>query len=98
VTPYWDLKESLAIANRIAQAMQVGGWKYVKPEQSGFLLGGTAGVEVWVHPAASDEVKKAANALVSALTEKGGLACVLKEQNPKDPIETKIHLNIGTKE
>ncbi len=97
VTTFWDLREPFQIANRVAGAMIVGGWKYVKPESTGFLLGGLAGVEVWVHPAAPDGVKKAADALILALN-KEGIAAHKKEQNPKNPIDLKIHLNVGTKE
>ena len=96
VTPYWDLKESLGIANRIADALILGGWKYVPPAQSGFMLGGTAGVQVWVHPSAPDGIKKAAEAAVNALNREG-IATVIKEQNPKNPIDTKLHLNVGVK-
>lgn len=99
VTPYWDLPESFKIANRIAGILssQLAGWKYVAPDKSGFMLGGTAGVQVWVHPAAPDIVKRAADALVSALNAEN-ITTVLKTQNPQNPIESKIHINVGTKE
>ncbi|MGC2109647.1 MAG: hypothetical protein WA655_09030 [Candidatus Korobacteraceae bacterium] len=88
VTPYWDLREPLAIANRIADAMIFGGWKYVPPAQTGILLGGVVGVEVYVHPAAPDKVQKAASALVSALNGQGIEAKVV-QQNPKNPMTSK---------
>jgi hypothetical protein len=97
VTPYWDLKESLAIANEIATGLNMGGWKYIAPKQSGFMMGGIAGVQVYVHPAAEGKIKSAASALVSALNDQG-IEAVLKEQNPANPLDTKLHLNVGTKE
>ena len=40
VTRYWDLKESLNIANRIRQALSMGGWKYFEHGRGGsFLIG-----------------------------------------------------------
>jgi hypothetical protein len=96
VTPYWDLKESLAIANQIASGLKFGGWNYVAPKQSGFMLGGTAGVQVWVHPTADDTVKNAANALVAALDEQG-IESELRLQNPANPADPKLHLNVGAK-
>jgi len=97
VTPYWDLKESLAIANEIATGLNMGGWRYVAPKQSGFMMGGIAGVQVYVHPAAEDKIRSAASALVSALNDQG-IEAVLKEQNPANPLDSKLHLNVGTKE
>jgi hypothetical protein len=96
VTTYWDLKESVAISNRIALGLERGGWSYVKPAQAAFMLGGIEGVQVWVHPDADDSVKKAADALVEALNDED-MDAVLKEQNPANPKDNKIHLNIGTK-
>jgi hypothetical protein len=96
ITTYWDLKECMAISNRIAVGLERGGWRYVKPTQATFMLGGTEGVQVWVHPDADDSVKKAAVALVTALNDED-MDAVLKEQNPANPKDNKIHLNIGTK-
>src|SRR5271157_572154 len=46
-TVYWDLKEPMAIANRINDALTVAGWKYIKPTSGAWLLGGVAGVLVY---------------------------------------------------
>ncbi len=97
VTTFWDLKESLNFTNQLHQALQMAGWKYIPPGEGGaFLLGGIAGVQVWIHPDADPKIKDAANALVLAL-EALGQAPVLKQQNPKNPKDSKINLNIGTK-
>jgi|SRR5580658_333672 hypothetical protein len=99
VVTYWDLPEPFKIADRIAgiMASPLAGWKYVPITQASMLLGGVAGVQVWVHPAATESVKRAANALVSALNAEG-ITAYIKEQNPKNPIDLKIHLSVGTKE
>jgi len=96
VTPYWDLKESMAIANQIAIGLQYAGWSYIAPKQPGFMLGGIAGVQVWVHPTADDKVKNAANALIAALNGQG-IESELRLQNPANPPDPKVHLNVGTK-
>jgi hypothetical protein len=97
VTTYWDLKEALDFSNQLHHTLLKAGWKYMPPGEGGsFLLGGVAGVQVWVHPEADISVKNAANALVSALDEVGQ-APILKLQNPKNPKDNRIHLNIGTK-
>ena len=60
------------------------------------MLGGVAGVLVYVHPAAQENVKKAADSLVAALNEQG-IVSELRQQNSANPIDSKLHLNIGTK-
>ncbi len=96
VTPYWDTKESLTIANRISEAMTRGGWKYVPPERSGFMLGGITGVQVWVHPSADEKTRRAADSLLHILN-KVGIVAELRMQNSQNPKENRIHLNVGTK-
>jgi hypothetical protein len=97
VTAFWDLKEPLAFSNQLHHTLLTSGWKYIPPGEGGaFLLGGMAGVQVWVHPDADLPVKDAANALVSVLEELGQ-APTLKLQNSKNDKDNKIHLNIGTK-
>jgi hypothetical protein len=54
VTPYWDLKESLALANRMLTMLNLAGWKYAPSKRSGFMLGGIEGVQVYVHPSAPE--------------------------------------------
>jgi hypothetical protein len=96
VTTYWDLKESMAISNRIYDALTLAGWKYLKPERGEALMGGVAGVLVYVHPAAGEQTKKAAAALISALNEESIAAEPRAQNDPANPTN-KIHLNIGTK-
>jgi hypothetical protein len=61
------------------------------------LLGGTEGVQVWTHPDADEEVKKAADALITALISVNIAAVVHKYENATDPKDNLIHLNVGTK-
>jgi hypothetical protein len=96
VVTYWDMKEPLALANQLYTSLDQAGWKYIKPERATFMLGGTEGVQVWRHPDADDRVQKAADALLAALND-AGLVAVLKLQNPADPIDNKINVNVGTK-
>jgi hypothetical protein len=94
ITTFWDLQEPVALSTRIHEALQASGWNYTKSE--GFLLGGLAGVHVWTHPDATMEVKEAATALIEALNS-AGIAAVPRQQNPVNPIDTKIGINVGTK-
>lgn len=97
VTTFWDLKESLAFSNQLHQTLLTAGWKYIPSGEGGsFLLGGLAGVQVWVHPAADPPVRAAAAGLVAAL-EQIAQAPTLKVQNPKNAKDNKINLNVGTK-
>ncbi len=97
LTTFWDLKEPLDFSNQLHQTLLTAGWKYIPPGKGGsFLLGGLAGVQVWVHPEADPAVKDAANALVSAL-EKIGQSPTLKLKNSQNAKDNTIHLNIGTK-
>jgi multidrug efflux pump subunit AcrA (membrane-fusion protein) len=97
VTTFWDLKESLDFANQLHRTLLSAGWKYIPHGEGGsLLLGGVAGVQVWVHPEADSQVKAAADALILAL-EEIGKAPTLKLQNPKNAKDNRIHLNIGTK-
>ncbi len=95
ITTFWEMREPLAIANRVLAALQSAAWKFVPPASPTFLIGGE-GVQVWVHPAADEQVRKAANTLVDALNG-ADMAAVLKEQNPQNPKDNKIGINIGTK-
>jgi hypothetical protein len=69
----------------------------VAPKQFGFMLGGIAGVQVYVHPTADARVQSAASSLVSVLNEQG-IESEIKLQNPANPPDSKLHLNIGTKQ
>jgi len=97
VTTFWDLKESLAFSNQLHQTLLLAGWKYIPHGEGGsFLMGGLTGVQVWVHPAADPMVRAAADGLVDAL-EQVAQAPTLKLENPKNPKDNKIRLNVGTK-
>jgi hypothetical protein len=96
ITTYWDMKEPLALANRIYNLLNFAQWKFIKPANSTFLLGGTEGVLVFVHPEANEQAKKATEALVKALNKEGIEAEIRHQNAPNSPTNT-IQLNVGTK-
>src|SRR5207245_2125309 len=98
VTTYWEMKEPMAIANRISRALWSVGWKYL-PDEGGksVIVGVLTGFLIYIHPDADTRTKRAASALVSALN-KVGIVAELRLQNPtNNPKHNTIHLEIGTK-
>lgn len=96
VVTFWDDREPLATAQRLADILVAAGWKLNQPKEGQFLLGGLGGIQVFFHPEASPEAKRSAEALVAALNSVG-LSAVIKQINdPGHPTE-KIHVNVGTK-
>jgi gas vesicle protein len=96
ITTFWNLKEPLAIANRIHNCLIAAGWAFKKPSSATFLLEPMEGIQVYLHPEANDHTKKAAESLISVLNEQG-ISAGLKHQNaPKNP-NNKIQINVGTK-
>jgi hypothetical protein len=69
----------------------------VEPPTGSILYPGISGVEVWMHPAAPATTKQAADVLASALN-KIGITTKIMQQNPANPFDPKIRLNVGTKE
>lgn len=96
VTTFWDLKEPVAFANRIHSILTAASWMYVKPKNAGFLLGGIAGIQVFVHPEADKQAQEAAKTLVESLNEQD-IDSQLKYINDPGHPTNKISLNIGTK-
>lgn len=94
VTTYWELKEAMAIANQVFAALNIAEWKYIKPEGGRVLLGGVAGVLVYVHPEARDQTKQAALTLVSTLSHEG-LGSELRHMT--GPPSDRLSINVGTK-
>lgn len=97
VVAYWDSKESVGIANRVHEGLQTAHWTYLPLKEWHGLFGGIVGIQVSMHPDADERVKKAATALVDALTA-DGLEAMLKLQNPtNNPKHNKISLSVGSK-
>jgi hypothetical protein len=97
LTTYPDMREPLAFSQRIYDALNRAGWRFVKHERATMLIGGITGVQVWIHPSAEESTKKAANLLVNQLT-KDRIGAQLRLQNPtNNPKNEKIEINIGTK-
>jgi hypothetical protein len=97
ITAYWDSRESMSISNRINEALQRAGWKYLKPQGFSAMMGGVVGVFVFVHPQAQKETLSAANALTSLLNGHGINAQLMMQVTENNPPHNKIHLNIGSK-
>jgi flagellar hook-length control protein FliK len=94
---YWDSKESIGIAERVHQALELAGWKFIPMKSRGYLLGGIVGVQVWHHPDADESTKKAVRSLIAALL-KEGIQTEERIQNPvNNPKHNKISLTVGSK-
>jgi hypothetical protein len=96
ITTFWQLKEPLAITQRIFHALNFAGWQYIKPASPEFLLEAMAGIQVYVHPVADERTKKAADSLVSILTKEGIDSELRQLNDPKNP-SNKLYINVGTK-
>jgi hypothetical protein len=96
VTTYWDSKEPLGLANKIATALIAAKWQYDNEGSKGMMLGGIEGVQVYVHPEASSNAKSAADVLVAALNAEG-ISTVLRQQNSPGHPNEKLYINVGAK-
>jgi hypothetical protein len=96
ITTYWDLKEPMAVTNRIFGALKIAGWKLIKPEGGSILSGGVASVLVYVHPEADERTKKAALSFLAVLNQEGISSELRLQNDPKNP-NNKLHINVGTK-
>lgn len=98
LTTYSQLTETKAFADRIQSALSRAGWKFIAPDPSASLLAGTAGVNLYVHPEASELTQKAAKAFVAALTEHGVDATLMPPDLTLSGTPTnKIDVCVGTK-
>jgi hypothetical protein len=98
VVAYWDSQESLGIANRIHQSLQMAHWTYLPPPSTGVaLMGGIVGIQVWHHPDAAETTKEAAKLLVDSLNNEGILAYEKVENPTNNPQHNIINLSVGSK-
>jgi len=95
IIAYWDSKESLDIATRIADALTLAGWKIDQPKRYTALLGVVVSVFVNVDEGAPEKTHAAAEALVKVLNDKM-IAATLKEL-PNLPDKAKLNLSVGIK-
>ena len=96
VTTYWDIKECMAISNRIYAALvNVAGWNYIKPEAGRWLMAGISGIQVYVNPKAEEKTITAAAVLVRAL-QAANLDAQLRDENDPTP-NNRIEINVGVK-
>lgn len=97
ITTFWDLEEPLSFSNRLHYLLQKSEWKFIPPGEGGsFLLGGIAGIQIWIHPKCDVIVKEAADDLIETLNNLN-LNPILKIQNEKNSVTNKIAINVGTK-
>lgn len=96
VTPYWEMKQSLDLANRIYAALDRAGWIYLHPQQSTWLMGGITGVLIYSDPQASLRTRAAAAALAKALNDAGIQAETRDKGASAHPDET-VTLSVGSK-
>jgi hypothetical protein len=97
ITTYEDSREPLALSNRLLKILDAGGWKYIPPTAWRGLFGGVTGVQLWRHPEADQRTKDAADALLSALSNRG-IQAELRVQNPtNNPKHNRISLTVGEK-
>ena len=96
VVAYWDNIESVGIAVRGHQALQVAHWAFLPLKEWHGLFGGVVGIQVWRHADADEQTRKAAESLVSALTAKGLQAEVRIQNAQNNPTHSKISLNVGS--
>jgi hypothetical protein len=92
VVTYWDIKECVAIANRIYEGLTLGGWQFIKPEGGRWLMAGIAGVQIYVNPKTDDKTKGAAKALSDALNA-AKIDAELRDENSPEA-NNMINLNV----
>jgi hypothetical protein len=99
IIPYWQNKESLDIANAIAETLQKDGWTIHNPERYTALIGVIAGVYISVDKRASEAAKGAAKELARALNDNDVLTTEEEGENgpPNDPLTEQISMQVGIK-
>jgi hypothetical protein len=96
IIPYWQNKESLSIADRIADILMSAEWTLNNPKSFTALLGVITGVYVATDKGANQEAKDAAWALVEALNANGIEALLDAEHDNPNPTNT-IDMKVGIK-
>jgi hypothetical protein len=99
IIPYWQDKESLDIANEIAEALVKAHWTIDNPQRYTALVGVIAGVYISVDKRASNDTKSAAQELKTALNEAGVATTEEEGQNspPNEPVDQRISMQVGIK-
>jgi len=81
ITTYPDMREPLALSERLYETLNKASWRFVKPESATMLISGVTGVQVWIHPTAEESTKRAAAFLVNRLI-RDHIGAQLRLQNP----------------
>jgi len=93
--PYWDDKESMDIANRIADTLIGAGWKLHNPEHGEQLVGVVAGISISADSEAPQEVRDAAKELAAALVDSSLEA--ISQESSNSYSKSMIVVKIGIK-
>jgi hypothetical protein len=96
IITYWQNKESLSIAERIADALIGAGWKIDQPKSFAALLGVVTGVYVSIDRGTAQVTREAELALVEALNVNGIEAMADHETENPNPTN-KINMSVGIK-
>jgi hypothetical protein len=100
ILTYWKNPESLAITNRIYDALLKAGWKYDKPTNGEFILGVQTAVQVWWDDRSPVGTILAARELIAALVS-NGIDAAMDDQPQthaaNEPIVTHIQITVGIK-
>jgi hypothetical protein len=95
IIPYWQDKESLGIANRIADLLIASHWSIDQPKQGTMLVGVQTGVTIAVAKAATERTKAAAKELAEVLNSNGIETAATEEDDPAST--DKINMSVGIK-
>jgi hypothetical protein len=97
LTAYWQSKESLGIANRVHQTLQMARWSYFDEGSKSMMMGGVIGIFVFTHPDADERTKQAAEGIVEALHGEGLEAATKLQSSQNNPKHNKIWISFGAK-
>jgi hypothetical protein len=100
IVTYWKNPESLALANRIYEALTKGDWKYDKPATGEFILGVQTGVVIWHDDRAPVGTVLATKELIGALNDNNVDASAdgtPQQHGADEAITPRIIVNVGIK-
>jgi hypothetical protein len=96
IIPYWQNRESLDIANRIADTLTGAGWTIDQPKAATMLVGVVTGVTVSTDKDAPSATQQAASALIAALNDHQ-IEARRDQDSGISPPTGKIYMNVGIK-
>lgn len=99
IVTYWKNPESLALTNRIYDALLKAGWKYDKPTNGEFILGVQTGVVVWRDDRSPVGTVLAVKELIEVLNANNVATSAddTPQNHGNEPMTQKIVINVGIK-